>query len=149
MECFPGSSAEKRIHLQCTWFDSWVRKIPWRRDRLPTPISLDFPCGSAGKEPACNVGDLGLITGLGRSPREGKGYPLQYSGLEKSMDYGSGRIRHDWVTFTFTIRWECVLTNSQNEVLRTQLIWDNEVNLDSIRIPGLCTKLMSHLGHVR
>ena len=42
--------------------------------------------GSAGKEPACNVGDLGSIPGLGRSPGEGKGYPLQYSGLENSMD---------------------------------------------------------------
>ena len=45
-----------------------------------------FPCGSADKESSCNVGDLGLIPGLGRSPREGKGYPLQYSGLENSMD---------------------------------------------------------------
>ena len=42
-------------------------------------------CGSAGKESACNVGDLDLIPGLGRSPGEGKGYPLQYSGLENSM----------------------------------------------------------------
>ena len=45
-----------------------------------------FPCGSAGKESACNAGDLGSISGLGRSPGEGKGYPLQYSGLENSMD---------------------------------------------------------------
>ena len=45
-----------------------------------------FPGGSAGKESACNVGDLGLIPGLGRSPGEGNGYPLQYSGLENSMD---------------------------------------------------------------
>ena len=45
-----------------------------------------FPCGSAGKESACNAGDLGSIPGLGRSPGEGKGYPLQYSGLENSMD---------------------------------------------------------------
>ena len=45
-----------------------------------------FPCGSAGKESSCNVGDVGLIPGLGPSPGEGKGYPLQYSGLEKSMD---------------------------------------------------------------
>ena len=44
-----------------------------------------FPCGSAGKESACNAGDLGSIPGLGRSSGEGKGYPLQYSGLEKSM----------------------------------------------------------------
>ena len=40
-----------------------------------------FPCGSAGKESACNEGDLGSIPGLGRSPGEGKGYALQYSGL--------------------------------------------------------------------
>ena len=45
-----------------------------------------FPCGSAGKESACNAGDLGSIPGLERSPGEGKGYPLQYSGLENSMD---------------------------------------------------------------
>jgi len=47
---------------------------------------LGFPCSSAGKESACNAGDLGLIPGLGRSPGEGKGYPLQYSGLENFMD---------------------------------------------------------------
>ena len=44
------------------------------------------PCGSAGKESACNAGDLGSNPGLGRFPREGKGYPLQYSGLENSID---------------------------------------------------------------
>ena len=48
---------------------------------------LCFPCGSAGKESACNVGDLGSIPGLGRSPGEGKGYPIQYSGLENSVDW--------------------------------------------------------------
>ena len=47
---------------------------------------MGFPCGSAGKESACNVGDLGSIPGLGRSSGEGKLYPLQYSGLENSMD---------------------------------------------------------------
>ena len=46
-----------------------------------------FPCDSAGKESACNVGDLNSIPWLGRSCGEVKGYPLQYSGLEKSMDY--------------------------------------------------------------
>ena len=50
------------------------------------PWCEGFPCGSAGKEFSCNVGDLGLITGLGRPPGEWKGYPLQYSGLENSMD---------------------------------------------------------------
>ena len=46
-----------------------------------------FPCGSAGKESACNVGDPHWIPGLRRSSGEGNGYPLQYSGLENSMDY--------------------------------------------------------------
>ena len=58
-----------------------------RRDRLSTPAFVDFPCGSAGKGSACNVVDLGSIPGLGRYTGEGKGYPLQYSGLENSMDY--------------------------------------------------------------
>jgi len=44
---------------------------------------------SDGKESSCNAGDLGLIPGLGRSPGEGNGYPLQYSGLESSMDRGA------------------------------------------------------------
>ena len=43
-------------------------------------------CRSDGKESVCNAGDLGSITGCGRSLGEGKGYPLQYSGLENSMD---------------------------------------------------------------
>ena len=48
---------------------------------------MGFPCGSAGKETTCNVGDLGSIPQLGRSPGKGKDYPLQYYGLENSMDY--------------------------------------------------------------
>ena len=47
---------------------------------------MGLPGGSAGKESACNAGDLGLNPGLGRSVGEGKGYPLQYTGLENSMD---------------------------------------------------------------
>ena len=47
---------------------------------------MGFPGSSAGKEPACNVEDLGSIPGLGRSLGEGKGYPFQYSGLENSMN---------------------------------------------------------------
>ena len=50
---------------------------------------MGFPAGSDGKESACNVKDLGLIPGLGRSPGEGNSYPLQYSGLENSMDRGA------------------------------------------------------------
>jgi len=47
---------------------------------------MAFPCGSAGIESTCNAGDLGSVPGLGISPGERKGYPLQYSGLENSMD---------------------------------------------------------------
>ena len=47
---------------------------------------MGFPGGSDGTESVCNAGNLGLIPGIGRSPGEGKGYPLQYSGLENSMD---------------------------------------------------------------
>ena len=74
--------------MQCRrpQFNFWVRKMHWRKDRLPTPVLSCFPCGSAGKESTCNLGDLGLIPGLGRYPGEGKAYPLQYSGLENSMD---------------------------------------------------------------
>ena len=66
---------------------------------------MGIPCGSIGKESSCNAGDLSLIPGLGRSG-EGKGYPLQYSGLENSMDYivhGVTKSRTQLnTTFTFT-----------------------------------------------
>ena len=66
---------------------------------------MGFPCGSAGKESACNAGDLGSIPGLGKSPGEGKGYPLQYSGLENSMDsvvYGVAKSQTQLSNFHFT-----------------------------------------------
>ena len=90
---FPDSSVGKESACNAgdPQFDSWVGKISWRRDSLPTSVFLGFPCGSADKESACNAGDLGSIPGLGRSPGERKGYPLQYSGLENSMDYTGGK----------------------------------------------------------
>ena len=60
-------------------------------------MSMGFPCGSAGKESACNAGDLGSMPGLGRSPGEGKGYPLQYSGLENSMDCIVHGVAKSWI----------------------------------------------------
>ena len=100
--------------MQCKrpQFDSWVRKICWRRDRLPTPVFLGFPCGSAGKESARNAGDLGSIPGLGRSPGEGKGYPLQYSGLENSTGCIVRGVIKSWtrlsnLQFTSKVCWLC------------------------------------------
>ena len=66
--------------------------------------NTSFPCGSAGKESSCNVGNLGSVLGLGRSPGEGKGYSPQFRASTdwppvQSME--SQRVRHDWATFTF------------------------------------------------
>ena len=75
---------------------------------VSTELNLGFPYGSAGKESACSMGDLGSIPGLGRSPEEGKGYPLWYSGLENFMDcivHGVQRLRYDWATFTHSLNW--------------------------------------------
>ena len=55
---------------------------------LRSPFNRGLPCGSDGKQSACSAGDLGSISGLGRSPREGNGNPLQYSCLENPMDRG-------------------------------------------------------------
>ena len=55
-----------------------------------------FPGGSAGKESACNAGDPGLSPGWGRSPGEGESYPLQYSGLDNSMDGIDHGVTRSW-----------------------------------------------------
>ena len=65
----------------------------------PTPGFLGFPGGSDSKESICNAGDLGSILGSGRSPGEGKGYSLQCSGLENSMDRGA------WLQFLGLQSW--------------------------------------------
>ena len=64
------------------------RKVPWRRDRLPTPIFMGFPGGSDGKEFNCNARDLDLIPWLGRSPRGGHGKSLQCSCLKSPLNKG-------------------------------------------------------------
>ena len=83
---------------------------------------MGFPCGSADKQSTCNVGDLDLIPGLERFPGEGKGYPLQYSGLENSLNcinHGVAKSRtrlsdfhfHDYHSFSSTeqvsFAWYC------------------------------------------
>ena len=59
-------------------------------------LSLGFPHSSVGKESTCHEGNPDLIPGSGRSPAEGKGYPLQYSGLENSMDYIVHGVAKSW-----------------------------------------------------
>ena len=72
---------------------------------------MGLPCGSAGKEFTCNARDLGSIPGLGRSPGEEKGYPLQYSALENFLDCIVHGVAKSWTRlsdlhfhFTFTFQ---------------------------------------------
>ena len=87
------------------------RESSWEYSGGSNVITWGFPGGSETKDSACNVGDLGSIPGLGRSPGEGSGNPLHYScwripwteepgGLQS---VGSQRVGHDWVTFTFNV----------------------------------------------
>ena len=95
-------------------------------------LVLVFPGGSDGKEFACNAGDLGFIPGLGRSPVEGNGYPLQYSCLGNPMDrgicqatiHGLQRIEHGWVTFNFNDSfrhlWDLLISLIKEEIRETE-----------------------------
>ena len=86
---FPGSTSGKEPACQCRRckrckFDPWVRKIPWRRDRLPTPVFLEFPLQilyADGKESACNAGELSSIPGLRSSFGERMGSHSSILGL--------------------------------------------------------------------
>ena len=87
---------------------------------------MGFPGGSAGKESACNVGDLDSTPGLGRSLGEGKGYPVQCSGLENSVDCTSPwghRVRHDWATFTFTMVFLVVMYGCESWTIKKVEHW--------------------------
>ena len=74
-----GDSCPQQDHM---WKEDEVHRLPQPTRSAPGDVwkrAVLLTCGSAGKESACNAGDLGLIPGLGRFPGEGKGYPLQYS----------------------------------------------------------------------
>ena len=75
------------FQYMCLWFKDYFRLIILKKQKTQEALlfclhlTLGFPCDSAGKESTCNAGDLSLIPGLGRSPGERKGYPIQYSDL--------------------------------------------------------------------
>ena len=142
--------------MQETWVWSLVRKIPWRRERLPTPVfwprefhRLYSPWGgkesdtterlnwtellSLGKETACNSGYLGLILSLGQPFGEGKGYPLQYSwaSLVAQLIKNSPTMWETWVWF---LGWEDLL--EKGKALLTPVFWPREFH-----------RLYSPLGH--
>ena len=89
-------------HLASTACEHLLHLYPHHQPQVPLFLLIPpkrVPCGSAGKEFTCNAGNLGSMPGLGRSPGEGKGNPLQYAGLENSKDcMGSQRVGHDWAT---------------------------------------------------
>ena len=91
--------AEKRM--------GWRSRLAWGdgMKKILGEKKSPFPHSSVGKESACNAGDPGSIPGLGRSAAEGKGYPLQYSGLENSMDctvHGVSKSRTGLSDFLFS-----------------------------------------------
>ena len=85
-----------------------------------------LPCGSAGKESACKVGDLGSITGLGRSPGEGNSYPLEYSGLENSMgciDHGIAESNMiEWLASSLSLHQRVLRDKCDNRVSSSQAL---------------------------
>ena len=102
-------------------------------DRLPTPVFLGFPCGSAGKESTCTVGGLGSIPGLGRVPGEGKGYPLQNSSLENSINHIVHGVTKRWTQLTaFHFHFHC-----ENRASQVALVAKNlPANAGDIRDAG-------------
>ena len=92
-----------------------------------------FPCGSAGKESACNAGDLGSIPGLERCPGEGKGYPLQYSGLE-----------NPWTVYSPWGRKESDTTEELSLHFFSKLAFIFKLER-SLFLTGLICKLVKHL----
>ena len=93
LEEFPGSPEVKTLCFHCHGSRSGnynpTSHVLWPKKQLITHTHKGFPGGSEVKVSACNVGDLGLIPGSGRSPGEGNDNPLQYSCLENPMDGGA------------------------------------------------------------
>ena len=109
-----------------------------------------FPCGSAGKESGCNAGDLGSIPGLGSSPGEGNGNPLQYSCLENPKDGGAwwasvhrvakSRTRLSDLPFTFHFHALEEETATHSNILAWRIVGTEE--------PGGLPSMGSHrVGH--
>ena len=87
MHCLADCQSDDEVKMSNTVLNASFVNNSSVEHKEGLQFSLGFPCGSAGKEYSCNVGDLGSIPRLRRSPGKGKAYPLQYSGLENCMDY--------------------------------------------------------------
>ena len=118
-----GLREKMNIELRWPMVVAWTR-VPvsvWKKvEAFETCFGVSFPCGSAGKESACNAGDLGSIPGLGRPPGEGKVYPLQYSSLENSMNCKSWALLSN---FHFTFRLASLLFSCLGGRVRGERLW--------------------------
>ena len=108
--------------LQPDWDAYLLPDVPLIRLFLSS-IHLGFPGVSNGKEAACSVGDLDSIPGLGRSPGEGNGYPLQYSCLENLMDRGAWPATIHWVTESDTTERLTLTLLSLQHILSPEKSW--------------------------
>ena len=127
---------------------NWTGPFPWKLNQTWKRF-MGFPCSSAGKESACSAGDLVSIPGLGISPEEGKGYPLQYSALENFMDctvHGVAKDQtqlSDFHFFSFFHELETSVCSRDQHVLFTLLSWKikNRNNLDKwVWYASICIK---------
>ena len=111
-----------------TGYWSWLVRSYW----VHLFLSLGFPNNSVGKESACNARDPGSIPGSRRSPGEGRGYPLQYSGLEKSMDCIVHGVTKSWTRlsgFHFTsLSYLYILWHSVLKLALVGVFWPMEVS---------------------
>ena len=106
-------------------------------------LKLGFLGGSAGKESACNAGDLGLIPGLGRFPRDKKGYPFQYSGLENSMDYSPWGRKESDSTERLSLSLSCLSYTEKTNTEPSALVTNSDLFFElskSSEITGLKKK---------
>ena len=97
----------------------------WRRDRLPIPVFLGFPCDSAGKESPGNAGDPNSIPGSGRSAGEGIGYPFQYFGASFVAQLVKN-LPAMWETWIRSLGWEDALEKGRathSSILARRILW--------------------------
>ena len=104
-----------------------VQFLGWE-DRLPITVFMGFSGGSDGKKSACNAGDLGSVPGLGRSPGEGIGYPLQYlwTSLVAQMVKNLPAMKETWIQ---SLGWEDPLekgTATHSSILACRIPWTEE-----------------------
>ena len=136
------------------WFSFWVGKVPWRREQAPTPVFLPGdPWWAAvsgitqsrtrlkrlSSSSSSNVGDLGLIPGLGRSPGEGNSYSLQYSDLENSMDYIVHGVTKSqaWLNnihFLFWNKYVCLVCGKLTSNGIKLNLWKFQVHIDTRKL---------------